>query len=172
MRTCPYHVLSSGVSQALIKSFGAAVVGGVLTGDEIADTFFFEDAKLRGTVSAMLRKLDGGVANEFAVATNGVTSENNIAQFFTYFSGSNLADLDLAWRKDEDDATELAPNLFQMQMIREFQYKNSSGAMVTLAAVFSFLVQKRVETVKIVSLISYPIFGAPPVALNETVTLP
>ena len=166
-----YLALEEAVT--VLADWSAQVSAGA-TGDIIAQKYFTKTALLRGTLSAMLRFQSTGKNNAFAHATNSHPEENTISQYFDYFGGENIKRFGVTWNADTDSALRIAPNIWVLNAMREFEYKPVGGNFVKTVAVLTFLVTREGpgKSPQISSLISSPLLLSPPPPLNETVVGP
>jgi hypothetical protein len=159
--------LSDDEARELIEQWGSSVINlkSHTSGDQIAQEFFFPDAVLRGTVSALTRTQMGAMANTFTKPTPPATLDQlTIGQYFDYFNGANLEDMSAKWNNDNDFILRIAPDALLCNLFKKF--KIAGGEVV---AVMTFIVKKRSDGFKILSLHSSPIHCAPPSELHETV---
>lgn len=158
--------ISDDEARELVEKWGLSVVNAEShTGDQIAQEFFFPDAVLRGTVSAMTRTQTGAMPNSFTKPTPPATLEElTIGQYFDYFNGANLKDMNVNWDNDNDFMLRVSYDAILCNLFKKFTI--GGGEVV---AVMSFIVKKRSHGLKVLSLHSSPIHCAPPSRLHETV---
>ena len=86
----------------------------------------------------MLRFQSTGKNNAFAHATNSHPEENTISQYFDYFGGENIKRFGVTWNADTDSALRIAPNIWVLNAMREFEYKPLGGNFVKNSCSFDF----------------------------------